>query len=141
MKKMILAFTLLLGINNVLFAQSQKITPGALAAKKTPITPEKAAEIQTLKMQQALNLDGEQKQKVNDVNRQICHKMTEAKGNNNTASSEKINMIQKEKEKMLQPILTPEQFEKYKQMKDELNSTEEKKVTNTSKVPEMKKGK
>ena len=109
MKKIVLATAFTIGAFYVQ-AQNHDLPPADQRAKK-----------QTELMDQKLNLDDAQESAVADINLKFAKCVDEvfAADESKKEKAKKMKKINDEKEAALQPLLTPEQFAKYVELKDE----------------------
>ncbi len=108
------------------------ILPGSLHAQKST-TPEDMAKTETDKMKEKLNLTDEQTIKVGDINLKYARQMNDIRQQNSQASTserqanrEKIKGLREKKSGELKTVLTPEQFEQYQKMEEEMRKEHKK---------------
>lgn len=109
MKKLVLATLFSIGVI-YLQAQTHDLPPAEQRTKK-----------QTELMDQKLNLDDTQESAVADINLKFAKRVDEvfAADESKKEKAKKMKKINDEKEAALEPVLTPEQFAKYVELKDE----------------------
>jgi len=89
-------------------------------AKAQQKTPEEKAKIQTDKLVTSLNLTKVQTDKVHAIALKYAEKIENVRLNNSLIAEERqdqIKDLREEREQELKTVLTPEQFEKYKELK------------------------
>ncbi|HXS35125.1 MAG TPA: hypothetical protein VN721_00380 [Flavipsychrobacter sp.] len=118
MKKIILGAAILFIATPAVFAQQAMPQNNAMTAVHPPApTPEQHAQAMTERMDKVLTLSAEQKKSMYDVNLKAVQQMDKIRQENmqnHTNDKSGMMALMQTREAEIQKILTPEQYEKYK---------------------------